>query len=86
MTTAIHIEYTPTQVVSEFFRHRFHDAQGNPIRGLVYGSAKRPGAANLALFIDSSEVEGVVTESWRKKEPVLRLVSIEELISAKSSS
>jgi hypothetical protein len=80
----IHIEYTPTQVVSEFFRHRFHDAQGNPIRGLVYGSAKREGAANLALFIDSSEVEGVATETWRKKEPVLRLVSTEEIVATKA--
>jgi hypothetical protein len=51
----IHIEYTPTQVASEFFRHRLHDAQGHSIRGLVYGSAKRTGAVNLALFIESSE-------------------------------
>jgi len=80
----IHIEYTPSQVVSEFFRHRLHDGQGNPIRGLVYGSAKRTGAANLALFVESWEVEGVATETWRKKEPVLRLVSTEETVAAKA--
>jgi hypothetical protein len=74
----IHIEYTPTQVVSEYFRHRLQDDQGKPIRGLVYRSAKCPGSSNVALFIESSEVEGVPTDSWRKKEPILRLISVEE--------
>jgi HEPN/RES N-terminal domain 1/RES domain len=74
----IHIEYTPTQIVSEFFRHRLHDDQGKPIRGVVYGSAKCEGTSNVALFMESSEVEGVPTESWKKKESILRLVSIEE--------
>jgi hypothetical protein len=75
---AIHIEYTPTQIVSEFFRHRLQDDQGKAIRGLIYGSAKCEGTSNVALFVESSEVEGVPTESWKKKEPILRLVSIEE--------
>jgi len=73
----IHIEYVPTQVVSEYFRHRLQDDHGKPIRGIVYWSARIPETANVALFIESSEVEGVPTEYWLKKEPVLRLVSTE---------
>jgi hypothetical protein len=74
----IHIEYTPTQVDSEFLRHRLKDDQGKPIQGLICGSAKCAGTSNIALFMESSEVEGVRTESWKKREPILRLISAEE--------
>ncbi len=74
----IHIEYVPTQVVSEFLRHRFRGKDGEPIRGVVYGSAKRPGSKNVALFIEAAEVEGVKVESWRRKDAVVRLLSSKE--------
>jgi len=35
----------------------------NPIRGLLYRSAKENGGINLALFVDSEEVEGVASEA-----------------------
>lgn len=76
----IHIEYVPTQVVSEYLRHRFKTKDGKAIRGLLYQSAKVPGTTNLALFIESAEVEGVETEWWQTKDPVLRLTSVEELM------
>jgi HEPN/RES N-terminal domain 1/RES domain len=74
----IHIEYTPTQVVSEFIRHRITDVNGGRVRGLLYSSAKEQGAVNLALFIESAEIEGVPTESWKAKPAVLRMVTVEE--------
>jgi hypothetical protein len=74
----IHIEYTPTQVVSEFFRHRLTDRDSKPVRGLIYQSAKRPETRNLTLFIDSLDLDGVETDNWRKRKPVLRLISVEE--------
>jgi hypothetical protein len=77
---AVHVEYTPTQVVSEFLRHRFRDSDGNPIRGLLYRSAKENGSINLALFVDSEELEGVPSEPWRRKQHVLRLTRIDEVI------
>ncbi len=75
----IHIEYVPTQVVSEYLRHRVQDVHGRAIRGLVYESAKRPGTRNLALFIESAEVDGVEVDSWPKKVILLRLVSVGEV-------
>ncbi len=63
----IHIEYTPTQIVSEFFRHRLTDRDSKPVRGLVYQSAKRPGTRNLTLFMDSLDLDGVETDNWRKR-------------------
>jgi len=81
----IHIEYTPTQVVSEFVRHRLTDGKNTAVRGLVYESAKRPETRNLTLFITSQDVEGVETKDWLKKEPVLRLVSVEEITATQAS-
>jgi HEPN/RES N-terminal domain 1/RES domain len=76
----LHIEYTPTQVVSEYLRHRARDKQGRAIHGLLYKSAKREGGVNLALFIESEEVEGVSSNRWKPKERRLKMVDIEEVI------
>jgi hypothetical protein len=43
-----HIEYVPTQVVTEYLRYRFRPER--PVEGLRYRSARRPGGTNLALF------------------------------------
>jgi hypothetical protein len=48
----IHVEYVPTQVVCEYLRDVFRDADGQPVRGLAWESAQRPGARNIVLFID----------------------------------
>lgn len=76
----LHIEYTPTQVVSEYLRHRARDKQGRAIHGLLYKSAKREGGVNLALFIDSEDVEGVPSDGWKPKEHRLKMVGVEEVI------
>lgn len=78
----IHIEYTPTQVVSEYLRHRLHDTEGRCVGGVVYDSAKRAGATNIALFVGSEHVEGVHSPWWRTKEPLLtlKLVGAEEVV------
>lgn len=73
-----HIEYTPTQVVSEYLRHRFRDKRGKAVRGILYSSAKASTTKNLALFMSADEVEGSQTESWRKEEPLIKLTRVEE--------
>ena len=75
-----HVEYTPTQVVSEYLRHRFRDKLGKPVRGILYRSAKKPTKKNLALFMTAAEVEGAVSDRWNKKEPLIRLVRVEEFV------
>jgi hypothetical protein len=75
----LHIEYTPTQVVSEYLRHRLRDKQGRPILGLLYKSAECEGGVNLALFVESEDVEGVPSDRWKPKEHRLRMVGVEEV-------
>lgn len=80
------MEYTPTQVVSEFMRHRLASTGGKPIKGLLYGSAKEDGSTNIALFISSEEVEGATMKEWLKKKALVRLVSIAEVMPAPSAA
>jgi hypothetical protein len=49
----IHIEYVPTQVVTEWLRTRFDPGQGHPLVGVLYQSSRNPGGVNVSLFIDS---------------------------------
>jgi hypothetical protein len=49
----IHIEYVPTQVVTEWLRTRFDPGPGEPLVGVLYGSSRSPGGVNVSLFIDN---------------------------------
>ena len=45
-----HVDYVPSQVVSEFFAKVFRSAHGDEIHGMVYPSAVQPGGRNAVLF------------------------------------
>jgi len=49
----IHIEYVPTQVVTEWLRTRFDPGPGEPLVGVLYSSSRRRGGVNVVLFIDN---------------------------------
>jgi hypothetical protein len=49
----IHIEYVPTQVVSEYLRYLLRDGERRGVDGLAYDSAQAAGR-NVVLFLDSS--------------------------------
>jgi len=51
-----HVEYVPTQIVSEYFRYRFLDNEENEIDGFMYPSVKNPGGINVAMFVSSNEL------------------------------
>ena len=48
-----HIEYVPTQVVTEYFRRVFRDTDGEPIRGIIYPSSRHEGGKSYVLFFVS---------------------------------
>lgn len=50
-----HVEYVPTQIVSEFLRYRFRDAEGEPVDGLIYSSVKNPSGRNFVIFESTNE-------------------------------
>ena len=46
-----HIEYVPTQVVAEYFRHVYEGADGSRIDGILYPSSVREGGTSCVLFV-----------------------------------
>lgn len=50
-----HIEYVPTQVVTEWFRSTFRHKQ-KPIDGIRYMSAQRSGGKSLVIFADRYDI------------------------------
>jgi hypothetical protein len=73
----VHIDYVPTQVVSEFLMHAFNE---RGVTGMKFASAKAPGA-NVVLF---SGPECIVTEptplDWRTSGVLLRLLEFQEVV------
>jgi hypothetical protein len=65
-----HVEYVPTQIVTEFFRHAFREHDGSAIDGIRYPSSKNRGGANVVLFTSSSGCVDA-TDGWRERRSAL---------------
>lgn len=78
----VHIEYVPTQVVTEYFRHIFQDEDGMPVKGIIYPSSKTPGGISCVLFIKK---ENCIEDDIKRKYDFPRLEA-EPILSMDSSS
>lgn len=63
-----HVEYVPTQIISEYFRYRFKTKDDENVLGLRYPSVKNESGINIAIF-DSEN---------KSLEMLFKLVSIEQ--------
>ena len=75
----IHVDYIPTQVVTEYFRMAFHhEHETEQLDGIVYPSARNCGRPAVVLFADRKAVAGIEPElPGRSGTPWLELVSAE---------
>lgn len=48
-----HIEYAPSQVVAEFFRHAYTSPNGESCLGILYRSSAQLGGVSCVLFLDA---------------------------------
>jgi hypothetical protein len=72
----VHVEYVPTQVVTEYFRTEVrHEDQ--PILGIRYQSARHPEGQSLVLFATQDDLVGV-ERPWRREEPWIELIDRSE--------
>ena len=71
-----HIEYIPTQIVTEYFRHAFAD-QGVSIDGIIYLSSRNPGHVCYVLFVDN---EHCVDAEDCLDDGILRLVLAQDAV------
>ena len=57
----VHIEYVPSQIVTEYFRYSFELYDNQPIRGILYPSSRVRGSTASVLFF-TREACGVAAE------------------------
>lgn len=65
-----HIEYVPTQVVTEFFRYSFNKNRKYKIDGIIYPSSKNNKNEALVFFWDNEESEKLLNLKSLKKEKI----------------
>lgn len=65
----VHIEYLPSQVVSEFLRD--YEFEGGKLDGIAYGSVVDPRGWNVALFVDLIDLGLEEPEWFGHREPWL---------------
>lgn len=71
----VHVEYVPTQIVAEYFRHVFRTNEGK-IHGIRYPSAQVHGGASYVLFLGPENcVQDYTASKSTLDEPVLRLLT-----------
>lgn len=70
-----HTEYVPTQIVTEFVRHRLRTSAGDPINGLVYRSSRDRHRIAVVLFAESEHC-GPRIRRPLDPEPYLNLVNV----------
>ena len=75
----VHVEYIPTQVITEYFREVFAKDHF-PVQGLRYTSAPCPAHSSVVLFADQRDVEGTDANTECRRAPLLRLVDRSEIV------
>lgn len=70
----VHINYVPTQVVTEFIRDQL-TWDNTPIDGIKYPSSVNPGHVSYVLFANQVDVESA-SDGFIQNDPWLRLVEV----------
>lgn len=73
--TESHTEYVPTQVVTEFVRHRLRTAANKPVDGILYRSS-RSGMPAVVIFADPKDC-GPRNRERFDPEPFLDLINVQ---------
>jgi hypothetical protein len=60
-----HIDYVPTQIVTEYFRTIFRDSGDRRLDGIMYPSAQREGGKCIALFVSHDQLSS--EHRWRAR-------------------
>lgn len=65
-----HIEYVPTQILTEYFRERVKRGRA-ALDGIVYPSARRPGGRCVVVFASHEALDP--NRMWGDEEPLLKI-------------
>jgi hypothetical protein len=68
-----HIDYVPTQILTEYFRHEYRRHDGKQIDGIIYPSARVPRGQNAVIFASQDDLIPTEDRMFRDTVPVLKL-------------
>ena len=68
-----HIEYVPTQIVTEYFRRVFQLRDGQMLDGIIYRSAKNAGTKAFVLFCENGQC---IDANVDAEDALLRLIAV----------
>lgn len=66
-----HIDYVPTQILTEYFRERVKGSDGSALDGIVYPSARRRGGRSVVVFASQEHLDP--DGMWGGEEPLLNV-------------
>ena len=67
-----HIDYVPTQILTEYFRHEYRIHDGKQIDGIIYPSARVPSGRNVVIFASQDDLTPSAERMFSDEVPVLR--------------
>lgn len=70
-----HLEYVPTQIVTEYFRHIHERGYGERVDGISYRSAANDGGASVVLFVDNGDCADEEPRAGERKLVLVRQYS-----------
>ncbi len=68
-----HIEYVPTQILTEYFRDEFQTNDGEHLDGILYPSAQRKGGKNVVIFAGQDDLVPAAERRLLHNPPLLAL-------------
>ncbi|CAH0496406.1 RES family NAD+ phosphorylase [Novosphingobium sp. CECT 9465] len=75
----VHIDYVPTQIVTEYFRAYMKDRKGSPIGGILYRSASNTQGKCIVLFAEDADVDPTMrSEVNPDSRFLLQMLSVEQ--------
>jgi hypothetical protein len=72
-----HAEYVPTQVITEYVRHRLRHPDGGLIDGIVYQSSRSPEGKAIVIFAEPGQCGPRSSPKFSELEPFLELLAVE---------
>ena len=70
-----HIDYVPSQIVTEYFRHVYRTEEGKQIDGIMFPSARIKKGRNVVIFASSDDLKPTVERMYSDAIPLLILDS-----------
>jgi hypothetical protein len=68
-----HIDYVPSQIVTEYFRHVYRTDDDKQLDGIIFPSARVRKGKNFVIFASSDDLRPVAEKEFDSTPPILTL-------------